>query len=122
MRELPEAFKAHILKPGECPPGAGRKHGSKGRSTIEREKAYLEKLEISNLPYKLLDKLEERLDDDNIKTSEVIKAIQVVNTFYIRTVDQAETTEVAQAITTAEQAKERISDFKNTLTQLRAVK
>lgn len=117
MKELPEAFKAQIFKPGE-----GRKPGSKNKTTVEREKAYLERLEMTGLPYKLLEKLEERLDDDNIKTSEVIKAIQVVNTFYIRTVDQAETTEVAQAITTAEQAKERINDFKNTLTQLRAVK
>lgn len=119
MRELPEAFKAHIWKPGEP---HGRVKGSKNKSTIEREKAYLEQLEIKGLPYKLLDKLEERIDNDEIKTSEVIKAIQVINTFYIRTVDQAETTEVIQAITSPEQAKERINEFKNTLTQLRAVK
>lgn len=110
----------HLIpkKPGE----GGRKPGSKNKSTVEREEEYLKKLSESDLPYKLISKLIERVDSDEIRTSEIIKAISTINSYFIRTIDQAETTEVVKSITTKEQAESKLAEFRDTLTILRAVK
>ncbi|HDS4910799.1 TPA: hypothetical protein QH056_001834 [Klebsiella oxytoca] len=106
------------LKPGE----GGRKLGSKNKSTIEREKEYIQYLENKDVQYKLINKLIERIDSDEIRTSEIIKAISTVNSYLIRTIDQIETTEVIQEITSRDQAVHKVQELRDTLTLLRAVK
>lgn len=102
--------------------GNGRPKGSKNKSVEQREQAYIDYLLKSNVQYKLTEELLTRLENGDIRTSELIKAIQMINSYLIRTADKVSEIEVVEAITTREQAESKLAEFKDTLTLLRAVK
>ncbi|ELO4930458.1 hypothetical protein QUR06_000255 [Escherichia coli] len=102
--------------------GKGRPKGSKNKSIEQREALYLAKLDESDIQFKLLNKLIERVDNDEIRTAEIIKAISTINAYLIRTIDQIKQEEIVEKITTREQAQEKLEEFKNVFSMIKAVK
>lgn len=102
--------------------GNGRPKGAKNKSVEQREQAYIDYLLKSNVQYKLTEELLARLENGDIRTSELIKAIQMINSYLIRTADKVSEIEVVEAITTREQAQNKLNELKEVLPFLKAVK
>lgn len=109
------------FKHGGRPNLNGRPKGAVSKSTQQRTDEFRKKLDETNIYFMLIDKLIERIENDSIKTAEVIAALSKLTPYGIQSVAMDQIAENIQGITNAEEALKVAEQLKDTVRYLKAV-
>ena len=100
-------------------PGHGRNKGSINKTTRERTEQLRRKLDESHVLFKMIDKLIERLENDEIRTGDLINGFKALAPYAIQTVNMDEIAGQIAAIANPEDAKRVAAEIAG---QLRVVR
>lgn len=106
-------------RPAGIVPGHGRNKGSINKTTKERTDALRKKLDESHVLFKMVDRLIERLENDEIKTSDLINGFKAIAPYIVQTVNMDQIAEQIAAISNRDDAERVAAEITN---QLRLVR